>query len=55
LGILITDHNVGETLKMVDRVYIIDEGRVLFSGLPTEAVRNREVRERFLGHHFKLV
>jgi lipopolysaccharide export system ATP-binding protein len=55
LGILITDHNVGETLKMVDRVYIIDEGQVLFSGLPTEAVKNKEVRERFLGHHFKLV
>ena len=54
IGILITDHNVWETLKFVDRVYIIDEGRVLFSGLPKDAVKNEEVRRRFLGEHFKL-
>jgi lipopolysaccharide export system ATP-binding protein len=54
LGILITDHNVWETLKLVDRVYIIDEGAVLFSGIPEEATKNELVRERFLGKDFSL-
>ena len=54
LGILITDHNVWETLKMVDRVYIIDKGTVLFSGKPEEAAKNELVRERFLGENFSL-
>ena len=54
IGILITDHNVWETLKFVDRVYIIDEGSVLFSGLPKEAVENEKVRRRFLGEHFRI-
>jgi len=54
LGILITDHNVWETLKMVDRVYIIDEGSVLFAGDPQEAAKNELVRERFLGKDFEL-
>ncbi len=54
MGILITDHNIRETLKMVDRVYIIDQGEVLFEGLPWEAVENPLVRERFLGHEFTL-
>jgi len=54
LGILITDHNVRETLKMVDRVYVIDEGRILFAGSPQDAARDPLVRERFLGADFEL-
>ncbi len=54
IGILITDHNVWETLKLVNRVYIIDGGTVLFSGEPWEAAENPLVRERFLGSDFKL-
>ena len=54
IGILLTDHNVWETLIFVDRVYIIDEGTVLFQGLPHEAANNPLVRERFLGKNFKL-
>ncbi|NPB04841.1 MAG: LPS export ABC transporter ATP-binding protein [Aquificae bacterium] len=54
IGILITDHNVGETLKLVHRVYIIDEGTIIFEGLPEEAVRHPEVRRKFLGEEFTL-
>ncbi len=54
LGILITDHNVKETLKMVNRVYIIDSGSVLFAGSPEEAVKDPAVRSRFLGSDFTL-
>ncbi len=54
IGILITDHNVGETLRLVHRVYIIDEGKIIFEGLPEEAVKNPEVRRKFLGEDFRL-
>ncbi len=54
IGVLITDHNVRETLRICDRAYIISEGRVLASGLPTELVSNEQVRQVYLGEHFHL-
>ena len=54
LGVLITDHNVRETLRICDRAYIISEGRVLASGLPDELVNNEQVRQVYLGEHFHL-
>ena len=54
LGVLITDHNVRETLKIVDRAYILHEGRVLTSGTPEEIVANPDVRTVYLGEGFTL-
>ena len=54
IGILITDHNVRETLGICDRAYIINEGRVLASGAPDEIVYNEAVRKVYLGEHFRL-
>ncbi|ADC89526.1 ABC transporter related protein [Thermocrinis albus DSM 14484] len=54
IGILITDHNVRETIKVVDRVYIISEGRVLAQGRPQEILQVEEVREVYLGSDFSL-
>lgn len=54
LGVLITDHNVRETLTLVDRAYILHEGRVIASGAPDEIVANTKVREVYLGDDFKL-
>ncbi|THF62201.1 LPS export ABC transporter ATP-binding protein [Pseudothauera rhizosphaerae] len=54
IGVLITDHNVRETLGICDRAYIISEGRVLASGEPDEIVRNERVRQVYLGEHFRL-
>ena len=54
IGVLITDHNVRETLRICDRAYIISEGRVLASGLPDELVNNEQVRQVYLGEHFHL-
>ena len=54
IGILITDHNVRETLGICDRAYIINEGSVLASGHPDEIVRNESVRRVYLGEHFRL-
>lgn len=54
IGILITDHNVRDTLKITDRAYIIDEGRILESGTPAEIVRSEDVRRNFLGEDFAL-
>jgi len=54
MGILITDHSVRETIKVVDRVYIISEGKVLASGKPQEVVEIKEVREVYLGSNFML-
>lgn len=54
IGVLITDHNVRETIKMVDRVYIISEGKVLAHGSPEEVINNEEVRKTYLGSDFKL-
>ncbi len=54
IGILITDHNVRETLAIVDRAYLIHQGRVLVSGTPAEIVDNPESRRHYLGEGFKL-
>jgi lipopolysaccharide export system ATP-binding protein len=54
IGILITDHNVRETLSIVDRAYLIHQGRVLVSGTPAEIVDNPESRRHYLGEGFKL-
>ena len=54
IGVLITDHNVRETLGICDRAYIINEGRVLASGAPDEIVYNEDVRKVYLGEHFRL-
>jgi lipopolysaccharide export system ATP-binding protein len=54
IGILITDHNVRETLSIVDRAYLIHQGRVLVSGTPSEIVNNPESRRHYLGENFKL-
>lgn len=54
IGVLITDHNVRETLDLVDRAYIIHEGRVLKTGTPEEIVEDEDVRRVYLGERFKL-
>ena len=54
IGVLITDHNVRETLEIVDRACIIYDGRVLFAGSPEELVSNAEVRRLYLGESFSL-
>ncbi|MEI6461551.1 MAG: LPS export ABC transporter ATP-binding protein [Verrucomicrobiota bacterium] len=54
IGVLITDHNVRETLSIVDRAYLIHQGRVLVSGTPSEIVNNPESRRHYLGEGFKL-
>ena len=54
IGVLITDHNVRETLGICDRAYIINEGRVLASGTPGDIVYNEDVRKVYLGEHFRL-
>ena len=54
IGVLITDHNVRETLGICDRAYIISEGRVLAEGAPHEIVENPDVRKVYLGEHFRM-
>lgn len=54
IGILITDHNVRETLDICDRAYIINEGRVIAEGAPHTLLENAEVRAVYLGEHFRL-
>ncbi len=54
LGILITDHNVRETLSITDRAYIINNGAVLAEGTPDELVSNAAVKEAYLGEEFRL-
>lgn len=54
IGVLITDHNVRETLDIVDRGYIIYDGRVLFAGSPDDLVRDENVRRLYLGESFSL-
>lgn len=54
IGILITDHNVRETLEITDRAYIINEGSVLESGLPSEIVQSERARRIYLGDKFTL-
>jgi lipopolysaccharide export system ATP-binding protein len=54
IGILITDHNVDETLSITDRAYLLFEGKVLFQGTAEELEANPIVREKYLGHDFEL-
>ena len=53
IGVLITDHNVRETLEIVDRAYILHDGKVLMSGTPAEVVQNENVRRVYLGENFR--
>ena len=53
IGVLITDHNVRETLEIVDRAYILHDGTVLMSGTPEEVVENENVRRVYLGDQFR--
>jgi len=54
IGVLITDHNVRETLGICDRAYIVNEGRVFAAGKPSEIIHNESVREVYLGRDFRL-
>lgn len=54
IGILITDHNVQETLSITDRAYLLFEGKILFQGTPEELSENKIVREKYLGTYFVL-
>ncbi|MDR3328049.1 MAG: LPS export ABC transporter ATP-binding protein [Prevotellaceae bacterium] len=54
IGILITDHNVDETLAITDRAYLLFEGKILFQGTPAELASNPVVRENYLGRDFEL-
>ena len=54
IGILITDHNVQETLTITDRAYLLFEGKILFHGTPEELANNKIVREKYLGSNFIL-
>jgi lipopolysaccharide export system ATP-binding protein len=54
IGVLITDHNVRETLSVTDRAYIISDGKILFTGTPGELGRNPEVRRIYLGEKFSM-
>jgi lipopolysaccharide export system ATP-binding protein len=54
IGVLITDHNVRETLGIVDRAYILHDGQVLMSGSADEVIRDENVRRVYLGQHFRI-
>ena len=54
IGIVVSDHNVRDTLQVAKRVYILDEGEVLISGSPERVASDRKARERFLGQEFEL-
>ncbi len=54
IGVLITDHNVRETLNITDRAYIITEGKILRDGSPEELTNDLEVKKVYLGEHFRL-
>ena len=54
IGVLITDHNVRETLKIVDKVYIVNEGAIFFEGDPENAVKNEKIKKFYLGADFIL-
>ncbi|MBD1147223.1 LPS export ABC transporter ATP-binding protein [Pelagibacterales bacterium SAG-MED31] len=54
IGVLITDHNVRETLKIVDRVYIVNEGMIYFSGNPSEAISDDRIKKFYLGSDFSI-
>ena len=54
IGVIITDHNVGETLAIIDRAYLLYEGNILQSGTPEELAADEEVRTKYLGSNFVL-
>jgi lipopolysaccharide export system ATP-binding protein len=54
IGILITDHNVEETLCITDRAYLLFEGKILFQGTPEELASNQVVRDKYLTNSFEL-
>ena len=54
IGVLITDHNVRETLKICDRAYILSDGKILATGTPLEILHNKEVKKAYLGEDFRL-
>ena len=54
IGVLITDHNVRETLGICDRAYILNDGKVLADGNPDVLIANEQVRKVYLGEHFKM-
>jgi len=54
IGVLITDHSVRDTLKIADRAYIIDRGRILKEGTPEELINSEEVKRNYLGQNFRL-
>ena len=54
IGVLITDHNVRDTLRIVDRAYILHDGRVIVSGKPKDVVNNDNVRRVYLGKDFNI-
>jgi lipopolysaccharide export system ATP-binding protein len=54
IGVLITDHNVRETLEIVDRAYILHDGKVLMSGTPNDVVENENVRRVYVGDNFRI-
>nr|HPL82855.1 hypothetical protein [Candidatus Omnitrophota bacterium] len=54
LGILLTDHNVRETLSITDRAYLIAEGKILISGTANELINNAQARQVYLGEKFKM-
>ena len=54
IGVLITDHNVRETLEIVDRAYILHDGQVIMSGTPQDVVQNENVRRVYLGENFRI-
>ena len=54
IGVLVTDHNVQETLRVTDRAYIINNGRIFRTGTPAELGNDPEVKRIYLGDHFRL-
>ena len=54
IGVLITDHNVRETLKIVDKVYIVNEGAIFFEGNPEDAIVDEKIKKFYLGSEFRL-
>ncbi len=54
IGVLITDHNVRETLGICDHAYIVNEGRIFAAGLPSDIIENQSVRDIYLGKNFRL-
>jgi lipopolysaccharide export system ATP-binding protein len=54
IGILVTDHNVRETLSIVDRAYLMYEGRIMLSGTASDLANNPQARELYLGEKFSL-